>query len=89
MKAEKCKNCREWFQISEIAGCKASIDDSNFDERTDQKTKFADLQFHALDFEEKELSSTNDLSSSVYDIYKTEVQVIDSITIDKEKDQAS
>jgi len=47
------------------------------------------LQFHALDFEEKELSSTNDLSSSVYDIYKTEVQVIDSITIDKEKDQAS
>ena len=68
-KAERCKNCREWFQVSDIAGCRAAIHEQKTGPEADQNRALEGLQFHELDFEEKELSSGNGFSADIINIY--------------------
>ena len=44
VKPNQCKNCREWFTMSELAGCQSNIGEKLLSDNTlDLKTKYADL----------------------------------------------
>ena len=81
-KAEKCRKCRKWFQISDIAGCEHEVFELKGDPFLDQQNyRLYYLDFHEIDYEDIEVVSTNQFTEPEYDFLKKQFQVTDNIRI--------
>ena len=59
-KPEKCRKCRKWFQISDIASCEHEVFELKGDPFLDaQNYRLYYIDFHEIDFEDKEVVSSN------------------------------
>jgi len=74
LRPERCRNCTKWFQMSHLAECPARIDP-----QLDTQDNFENIRFHEIDWEEKFEPLTNYLEKGEYEIFKTEIQVIDNV----------
>lgn len=77
--AEQCKNCREYFQIANIASCSKVTEPCEYKlEGPNLSQNFKAAGFHEIDHSEKEIKMLNDFTKRQIQIFKQEVQVIDN-----------